>query len=77
VGGPHNVEGERERDRCFGEFTLQANIDLDQDLASLHDSGKKSRIVQLPFGLSKLEGLLSCHPRWRKGKQRGKAGEKE
>jgi hypothetical protein len=38
--GPHNVEEkerekERERGRCLGEFTLQANIDLGQDLASL------------------------------------------
>jgi hypothetical protein len=28
-------ERERERGRCLGEFTLQANIDLRQDLASL------------------------------------------
>jgi hypothetical protein len=48
VCGPHNVEEkereregrrkrerERERGRCLGEFTLQANIDLGQDLASL------------------------------------------
>jgi uncharacterized protein YutE (UPF0331/DUF86 family) len=35
--GPHNVEekGERERERYLGEFTLQANIDLGHDLASL------------------------------------------
>jgi hypothetical protein len=40
--GPHNVEekkGERERERkrgrCLGEFTLQANTDLGQDLAFL------------------------------------------
>jgi hypothetical protein len=37
---PHNVEEkererERERERCLGEFTLQVNIDLGQDLASL------------------------------------------
>jgi hypothetical protein len=46
VCGSHNVEekGQRERERerevrergrCLGEFTLQANIDLGQDLASL------------------------------------------
>jgi hypothetical protein len=41
VGSPHNIEGERDRERereqgrCLGEFTLQANIDLGQDLASL------------------------------------------
>jgi hypothetical protein len=28
-------ERERERGRCLGEFTLQSNIDLGQDLASL------------------------------------------
>jgi hypothetical protein len=28
-------ERERERGKCLGEFTLQANIDLGQDLASL------------------------------------------
>jgi hypothetical protein len=36
---PYNVEEKRERKRdrgrCLGEFTLQANIDLGQDLASL------------------------------------------
>jgi hypothetical protein len=33
-------------------------------------------MVQLPFGQSKLEGLLSSHPRQRKGKQRGRARER-
>jgi hypothetical protein len=70
-------EREGERDRCLGEFALQANIDLGQALAFLHDSGKESRIVQLPFGQSKLEGLSSSHHRWRKGKQRGRTRERE
>jgi hypothetical protein len=75
--GERRREKEKERDRCLGEFILQANIDLGQDLASLRDSGKESRIVWLPFGQSKLEGLLSSHPRWRKGKQGGRARERE
>jgi hypothetical protein len=65
-------ESKRERDRCLGEFTLQANIDLGQDQPPLRDSGKESRIVWLPFGQSKLEGLWSSHLGWRKGKQGGR-----
>jgi hypothetical protein len=43
----------------------------------LHDSGKENRIIQLLFGQSKLEGLLSSHPRQRKGRQRRRARERE
>jgi hypothetical protein len=64
---------------CLSEYTRQANIDLGQDLGKppLHDSGKESRIVQLPFGQSKLEGLSSSHPRQRKGRQRRRARQRE
>jgi hypothetical protein len=41
----------------LSEFIRQANVELGQDPAPLHDSGKESRIVQLLFGQSKLEGL--------------------
>jgi hypothetical protein len=74
VCGPHNVkekgERERERGRCLGEFILQANIDLGQDLPPLHvRQGEQNWPVAI--GQSKLEGLLNSHSRWRKGKQRG------
>jgi Sec-independent protein translocase protein TatA len=37
----------------------------------------ESRIIQLLFGQSKLEGLSSSYLRWRKGKQRTTARERE
>jgi hypothetical protein len=61
----------------LSEFIRQANVELGQDPAPLHDSGKESRIVQLLFGQSKLEGLSSSHPRPRKGRQRRRARERQ